>query len=82
MTPISPDADGNDPYAVPKSRGMFTVIHTINNLTSGKIIQNIIMNRYVVTLTLSQLKEKNFFGLPYLLQVYIIKLNMGSQLSG
>lgn len=45
MTPIAPDADGNDPYAVPKARGMFTVIDSVNNLTSGKIIQNIIMNR-------------------------------------
>lgn len=48
MTPISPDANGNDPYAVPKSRGMFTVLDSINNLTSGKIIQNIIMNRYEI----------------------------------
>ena len=45
MTPISPDADGNDPYAVPKARGMFTVIDSVSRLTSGKIIQNIIMNR-------------------------------------
>jgi hypothetical protein len=45
MTPISPDADGEDPYAVPKARGIFTVIDSINRITSGKIIQNIIMNR-------------------------------------
>jgi hypothetical protein len=48
MTPISPNADGNDPYAVPKARRMFTVIDSINSTTSGKIIQNIIMNRYSV----------------------------------
>lgn len=45
MTPIAPDANGNDPYAIPKSRGIFTIIDSINNLTTGKIIQNIIMNR-------------------------------------
>ena len=58
MTPISPDADGNDPYAVPKSRGIFTVIHSINNLTSGKIIQNIIMNRYCVISALNILGKE------------------------
>ena len=60
MTPISPDADGNDPYAVPKSRGIFTVIHSINNLTSGKIIQNIIMNRYSVISALNILGKEMY----------------------
>ena len=45
MTPIAPDINDKDPYEVPKARGIFTVIDSINNFTTGKIIQKIIFNR-------------------------------------
>ncbi|KAI5637078.1 cytidylyltransferase-like domain-containing protein [Phthorimaea operculella] len=44
-TPISPDGDGSDPYAVPKQRGCFKVLNSGNTMTTEDIVQRIIRHR-------------------------------------
>ncbi|XP_068118457.1 ethanolamine-phosphate cytidylyltransferase isoform X3 [Hyperolius riggenbachi] len=45
-TEVLPDRDGSDPYAEPKSRGIFQTINSENNLTTDDIVQRIIKNRW------------------------------------
>lgn len=44
-TNVFPDADGTDPYAEPKKRGIFRILDSSNNLTTDDIVQRIIENR-------------------------------------
>lgn len=44
-TEVLPDKDGSDPYAEPKSRGVFQTVDSGNNLTTDDIVQRIIKNR-------------------------------------
>lgn len=44
-TEVLPDKDGSDPYAEPKSRGIFQAVDSGNNLTTDDIVQRIIKNR-------------------------------------
>lgn len=44
-TPVKPDEDGNDPYEVPKEKGIFKIIDSGNNLTTDVIIKRIIQHR-------------------------------------
>jgi len=45
LTKISPDAEGNDPYKVPKERGVFVQIDSGNSLTTEILVQRIIDRR-------------------------------------
>ncbi|XP_049873965.1 ethanolamine-phosphate cytidylyltransferase isoform X2 [Pectinophora gossypiella] len=45
LTPISPDADGVDPYLVPKKRGCFKILNSGNTMTTDDIVQRIIRHR-------------------------------------
>ncbi|XP_047993215.1 ethanolamine-phosphate cytidylyltransferase isoform X3 [Leguminivora glycinivorella] len=44
-TTIARDADGSDPYAVPKRRGCFKIIKSGNSMTTEDIVQRIISHR-------------------------------------
>ena len=44
-TPVSPDEDGSDPYAEPKSQGKFRVVASGNALTTEKLVQRIVARR-------------------------------------
>ncbi|XP_056303745.1 ethanolamine-phosphate cytidylyltransferase [Danio aesculapii] len=44
-TNVFSDADGTDPYAEPKKRGIFRILDSGNNLTTDDIVQRIIENR-------------------------------------
>ncbi|XP_063382431.1 ethanolamine-phosphate cytidylyltransferase isoform X2 [Cydia fagiglandana] len=44
-TAIARDADGADPYAVPKRRGCFKIIKSGNSMTTEDIVQRIISHR-------------------------------------
>lgn len=44
-TPISADVDGSDPYALPKSTGIFKSISSGNKMTTEKIVDRIIQHR-------------------------------------
>uniref|UniRef100_A0A0V0G9V7 ethanolamine-phosphate cytidylyltransferase n=1 Tax=Triatoma dimidiata TaxID=72491 RepID=A0A0V0G9V7_TRIDM len=45
QTPIAPDVDGSDPYALPKARGVFKSITSGNKMTTEKIVERIIQHR-------------------------------------
>ncbi|XP_026499271.2 ethanolamine-phosphate cytidylyltransferase isoform X1 [Vanessa tameamea] len=45
LTPIALDADGSDPYKVPKQRGCFKVLNSGNSMTTEDIVQRIIRHR-------------------------------------
>ncbi|XP_012550526.1 ethanolamine-phosphate cytidylyltransferase [Bombyx mori] len=45
LTPIAPDADGADPYKVPKQRACFKILNSGNTMTTEDIVQRIIRHR-------------------------------------
>ncbi|XP_026325102.1 ethanolamine-phosphate cytidylyltransferase isoform X2 [Hyposmocoma kahamanoa] len=45
LTPTARDADGTDPYLVPKKRGCFKVLNSGNDMTTEDIVQRIIRHR-------------------------------------
>lgn len=45
-TPLKMDITGQDPYAVPKSMNKFVTLDSGNNMTTEKIVERIINNRY------------------------------------
>lgn len=45
QTPYEPDADGSDPYEVPKTLGIFQQIDSGNPMSTQAIITRIIDNR-------------------------------------
>ncbi|KAG6444810.1 ethanolamine-phosphate cytidylyltransferase [Manduca sexta] len=45
LTTIAPDADGSDPYKVPKQRGCFKLLNSGNTMTTDDIVQRIIRHR-------------------------------------
>lgn len=44
-TPVSPDEDGSDPYALPKQLRKFSTLDSGNDMTTQKIIERIIEHR-------------------------------------
>ena len=46
-TPVMEDEDGDDPFKIPKERGIFKVISSGSELTTRDIVERIIKNRYV-----------------------------------
>ncbi|KAL0871847.1 hypothetical protein ABMA27_004322 [Loxostege sticticalis] len=45
LTAIAPDANGVDPYKVPKQRGCFKILNSGNTMTTDDIVQRIIRHR-------------------------------------
>ncbi|XP_072947401.1 ethanolamine-phosphate cytidylyltransferase isoform X2 [Epargyreus clarus] len=45
LTPIANDADGSDPYTVPKQRGCFKTLNSGNTMTTEDIVNRIIRHR-------------------------------------
>ena len=46
-TRIMADEDGEDPFKIPKERGIFKAISSGSELTTHDIVERIIKNRYV-----------------------------------
>lgn len=45
QTPIALENGNNDPYAIPKTRGIFTLIDSGNSMTTERIVDRIISHR-------------------------------------
>jgi ethanolamine-phosphate cytidylyltransferase len=45
LTPVAPGSDGQDPYAVPKARGLFRQVESGNQLTTEALVQRIVARR-------------------------------------
>jgi len=52
QTPIMPCEDGSDPYAEPKKQNKFKLLDSGNDMTTEKIVERIILHRYVLSLQL------------------------------
>jgi len=50
QTPIIPCEDGSDPYAEPKKQNKFKLLDSGNDMTTEKIVERIILHRYVPSL--------------------------------
>lgn len=50
QTPIMPCEDGSDPYAEPKRQNKFKLLDSGNDMTTEKIVERIILHRYVLSL--------------------------------
>lgn len=50
QTPIMPCEDGSDPYAEPKKQNKFKLLDSGNDMTTEKIVERIILHRYVSSL--------------------------------
>ncbi|XP_013146740.1 PREDICTED: ethanolamine-phosphate cytidylyltransferase isoform X1 [Papilio polytes] len=74
LTPIAPDADGSDPYKVPKQRACFKTLNSGNSMTTEDIVQRIIRHRLEFEVRNSR-KEQKELSLIKPLQEYHIKQN-------
>lgn len=50
QTPIMPCEDGSDPYTEPKKQNKFKLLDSGNDMTTEKIVERIILHRYVLSL--------------------------------
>jgi len=50
QTPIMPCEDGSDPYIEPKKQDKFKLLDSGNDMTTEKIVERIILHRYVPSL--------------------------------
>lgn len=50
QTPIMRCEDGSDPYAEPKRQNKFKLLNSGNDMTTEKIVERIILHRYVLSL--------------------------------
>jgi len=48
QTPIMPCEDGSDPYTEPKRQNKFKLLDSGNDMTTEKIVERIILHRYVL----------------------------------
>ncbi|XP_026762518.1 ethanolamine-phosphate cytidylyltransferase isoform X1 [Galleria mellonella] len=74
LTPTVLDADGSDPYTVPKQRGCFKVLNSGNTMTTDDIVQRIIRHRLEFEVRNSR-KEQKEVAITKALQKGHIKLN-------
>lgn len=58
QTPIMPCEDGSDPYAEPKRQNKFKLLDSGNDMTTEKIVERIILHRYVSFIIIVTLNER------------------------
>lgn len=72
QTPIMPCENGSDPYAEPKRQNKFKLLNSGNDMTTEKIVERIILHRYVLSpYHNSTLNIEMFFFLTKLRKILI-----------